>query len=533
MPRALALGMTMVLLEPVAALAAVVDDRSSELRWPSRQEVKPSLEWILQQRPAREWLIGPGTDAPMLRIRAPGDFLGRIRGSASQPESTPTWTAPDPFAETHRLLSEERRRVEHRYEEPYARPARWDHGERNAVSQPEPFSGIPAGVIGMLIAFTLMNRKGRAPARRPSGSPAIRSSTTFREPPPMASGDLSWETLLEVAEHWAARGDHPQEEKVLRLALRKAGPSAGAGVQAAILGRLCDAKRGQGEPCEAESLARQACELLAAADNVAWLDVLYADLKLAGVLLDQKRYEEVDEVQRRWRETLDCCGPADAAMKARALCALARLPMCRDQVPEAESLLNQCVALYDNGQLPEDDSLHAALFGLAGLHMRRGRHRTAATLLKQSLAVHERLGQEKSESYVMTLQQLAITLHRSGATGDAEAVCQRMLGVREAIHGPDHLSLAGNLSQLLWLNSHLGRFERAQEYLDRFLGLLDCADDPDRTAMAGDLADYVSWLERHCFYAEAATLASRVRSLRPAISLQSPDSASETPWRWN
>ena len=198
----------------------------------------------------------------------------------------------------------------------------------------------------------------------------------------------------------------------------------------------------------------------------------------------------------------------------------------RAQYTEAEPLLQQALALFEQQQGKEHQDTSTALNTLGWLYQAQGRYEEAEPLLQRALAIDEKaLGPYHSET-ASTLGNLAQLYRYQGRYEEAEPLFQRALAIRERALPPDHPNTGITLNNLADLYREQGRYVEAEPLYQRALAISEQAlgpEHPDTAAILNNLAQLYLVQGR---YEEAEPLFQRSLAIKEkALPPDHPDTA--------
>ncbi len=146
---------------------------------------------------------------------------------------------------------------------------------------------------------------------------------------------------------------------------------------------------------------------------------------------------------------------------ATSLHNLATLYRQQARYPEAQTLFERAVAVFEKTVGPDDPQLAASLSSLAWLYHQEGRFAQAEPLYRRSLSIFEKtLGTEHAD-VAANLNDLAEIYRAQGRTAEAEPLYRRALVILEKTLGPDDPRLALTLNNLAELYKARESYPRA------------------------------------------------------------------------
>ncbi|HEY3229251.1 MAG TPA: tetratricopeptide repeat-containing protein kinase family protein, partial [Roseiflexaceae bacterium] len=231
--------------------------------------------------------------------------------------------------------------------------------------------------------------------------------------------------------------------------------------RADVLQGLADLHRHRGEFAQAESLARQALEIIEARFGPQDRRVALARQQLAEMLRARGQLVEAGPLVRDALSILRReCGD-DHPLVAAALSELAALREEQGAFAEAEELCREALAIRRR-TLPDDHpEVAAALDRLGAISWRQGHYPEADQALREALALKRRILGDNDPDIAVTLGTLVLIAKERGELAEAEALGREALAILRR-HGQERPNLAATLSNLAWVLHARGDLEGAE-----------------------------------------------------------------------
>ena len=242
-------------------------------------------------------------------------------------------------------------------------------------------------------------------------------------------------------------------------------------------------------------------------------DQTYASLmEQARVEYLSGRYAQAEAV---FLSALRALAPVDKALRARTLSSLGAVYVNQDQLPKAEHVYGESLALYKH--LGDNIRVAATLTDLGAVYSLQRRDHDALRLLEEALKIVKASAPPDPASISQILNRVGIVYYRQGKMNKAEKIFNEALQI-----APDYANLyrrADLLNNLGAIYHRKRQFEKAEQY---FKSALKISEDevgrmhPDLTFSLSSLAALYTDTGR---YAEAEEQYQRALSiLEPADS---------------
>jgi tetratricopeptide (TPR) repeat protein len=276
---------------------------------------------------------------------------------------------------------------------------------------------------------------------------------------------------------------------------------------ARMLGHLAGAYQAEGDLARAESTALQAQELCAGRGEVPARDRVNLQVLLAGIFVDQRRYEEAESLLR---ETLPAVNDQQAV---GAYNSLAAISLARNGFAEAEEFSRIALDRARSGLPREHPSTAMVLNNLAQACRFQGKHLQAESYYRRAIETWESVLGPSHPDVAKGLMNLAGFYHDRGREAGAEDLYVRSAAILER-------TLGSNAPLLLIVRNELADVLRAERRYSESekLGRASLSG-MERSFQAGDprllraLGNRAKLLAETSRPAEAAALATRVREV--------------------
>jgi len=296
----------------------------------------------------------------------------------------------------------------------------------------------------------------------------------------------------------------------LQTALQEAAESARVADASFFLG---DFYRRRGQGAQAEALLLRALALrekLLGAEDPAVSAVL---VSLALLKSSQGKYAEAEAPARRAHAIHEKLGQKNLEA-AQALGTLGWIERLKEDLPEAQGMLEQAVAITEKLRGPADAIGATEMNNLALVYKAEGRTVRAEQVLRQVLEIRIRAQGPEHPDVAITLNNIAGLLSQRWQVEEAEKLLTRALRIFEKAFGTSHIQVGNTLNSLAM--NHLAKNEakKAEPLMRRALAIFEQAYGPNHPQVAALLENYAGVLERSGHHADARAVQERVRQIR-------------------
>lgn len=182
--------------------------------------------------------------------------------------------------------------------------------------------------------------------------------------------------------------------------------------------------------------------------------------------------------------------------------------------PEAESRLQEALAIWRTELGDRHPTVSNGLSGLALLYRVQGRHDEAEPLYQEVLAIdRENLG-ETHPDVAQNLRNLADLYYFQGRYGEAEPLYEEALSIRRRLNGDRHPDVAISLHDLARVSRVLGRYDEAERLMQEALSIYREQFDRLHPNIANGLNDLASVYVDQGRYHEAESLLQQSLALK-------------------
>ncbi len=185
--------------------------------------------------------------------------------------------------------------------------------------------------------------------------------------------------------------------------------------------------------------------------------------------------------------------------------------------PEAESLLDDALALRDAALEEDDAELGRLLTEIGIMRLRQNKLDEAAEVLFRGFEVRQRQFGERHDAIAHSLTFLGVLHTLRGDYDDAEASLLRAVSIYEESYGSDHPALAETVGNLATAYYRTGRIEESIELNKRAISLLEIDKGPDHPAVAMRLDNLGNAYYGAGRHQEAAELLQRALAIRENV----------------
>ncbi|HLI05304.1 MAG TPA: FxSxx-COOH system tetratricopeptide repeat protein [Ktedonobacteraceae bacterium] len=159
----------------------------------------------------------------------------------------------------------------------------------------------------------------------------------------------------------------------------------------------------------------------------------------------------------------------------------------RGRYREAEPLLKQALALYEQTVEPEHPDVAGCLHDLALLYWEQGDYTQAEPLYQQALAMREQTLGTDHFDVAQSLNDLALLYWNQGRYAQAESLFQKALTILEKVLGPEHPDVAKGLGNLALISWEQGKYTQAEPLMQRALAIQERVLEPEHPDVANSL----------------------------------------------
>lgn len=193
--------------------------------------------------------------------------------------------------------------------------------------------------------------------------------------------------------------------------------------------------------------------------------------KTGWYLLERALYGQAESLlQQALALKEQIAGPMHAET-ASTLNNLAILHFYQGRYEQAEPLFQRALAIREQALGAEHPMTANTFDSLGVLYTNQGRYAQAELLLLKALSVEEKLLGAEHPDTTATLNNLALLYYEKGKYQEAEVLYQRVLAIQEKTLGPEHLFIAITLDNLAKLYYAQKRYEQAEPLYRRALSM--------------------------------------------------------------
>ncbi|UCE59885.1 MAG: serine/threonine protein kinase [Phycisphaerales bacterium] len=335
-------------------------------------------------------------------------------------------------------------------------------------------------------------------------------------------GDEHRETLrskASVAELVGSQGQPKEAEAIAREVFETSRRVLGERDLDTIVSRnhLAWRLRDLGRQEEAEAILQETLAICREELGDDHLETVGTMQSLGAVLDQQGRWDESIELLRQALEAVRRVNGEDDVSYLTTMSSLGSALRHRGNYDEAESLLRQVYEGRTRLLGPEHRNALRTANSLALLCYKRGKFGEAEVLHRQTLAARQTVLGEDHPNTLTSMNNLAQTLRKQDKLLEAEALYRRALEGRARVHGPFHVRTLNSTSGLSNVLTELGRWEEAErlqlELLEtalRELGERHWLSAGTMDALARNLKHQKRWTESEALYVQALDLRRRI-----------------------
>lgn len=230
----------------------------------------------------------------------------------------------------------------------------------------------------------------------------------------------------------------------------------------------------------------------------------------------ESRYQEAEQFFSQAVQEADNLASEDQRL-AQSLDNLAEVHRLQGNYAEAEPLIQQSLAIWEEVFGPNHLDVATSLNNLATLYQDQGDYTEAEPLYQRSLGILEGVLGPEHPDVVATLNNLALLYQVEGKYAEAEPLYQRSLAVLERVLGPEHPDVVATLNNLATLHQDRGNYTEAELLYQRSLAILERLLGPEHPDLAEGLLNLAVVYQAQDNYAEAEPLFRRSLSMRWSI----------------
>jgi eukaryotic-like serine/threonine-protein kinase len=206
----------------------------------------------------------------------------------------------------------------------------------------------------------------------------------------------------------------------------------------------------------------------------------------------------------------------DSAQVAESLVDLGLLRNDQAQLPEAERLVRQGLAMSQRHLPPNNLAIVKATTALGTVLDDRGSYDAAISVLEQAMRMQSSTGAPTSD-YLSTAYELANAHFYAGHYDKAETMNQQLLFVYRQTYGERHPRVADILVNLAEIRQALGHYPDAEEYSRQALGIAQSWYGKDSPQAAIDLTIVARTLVYQKRYREAEALLNQSLAIKERV----------------
>jgi tetratricopeptide (TPR) repeat protein len=243
-----------------------------------------------------------------------------------------------------------------------------------------------------------------------------------------------------------------------------------------------------------------------------------ADSMIAlGLLrIDQEQLPEAERLIREGLAMAKRHAPRDDSTLAQATTALGRVLEERGSYDQAVPVLEDAVRLSSKKSAVNPD-LAASLNELASVHFYAGRYTIADSLFRRVLQMHRQLHGDRHPLVADDLINIGAVQQDLGYYSEAEKFERQALEINQAYYGGDHPQMAHNLTVLGRTLVNEKRFDEAVEALEKALPIEERAYGPVSRQVASALNELGNAAMKRNQYDEAEPRFRRMADIYRAV----------------
>ncbi|MDY6804190.1 MAG: CHAT domain-containing protein [Cyanobacteriota bacterium] len=185
--------------------------------------------------------------------------------------------------------------------------------------------------------------------------------------------------------------------------------------------------------------------------------------------------------------------------------------------PEAISLAEKVLAIYEKAYGPDRPEVAQALNNLAALYNLRGNYTKAFPLFQRAIAILEKSLGPEHPLLASSLDNLAQLYQGQRKYQEAEPLFQRALAIREGAFAPDHPEVAKALNNLAVLYFIRRKYAEAEPLYQRLLAINEGTLGPEHPDLATSIHNLGNLYRLQGKYDEAEPLFQRALAIREKV----------------
>ncbi len=263
-------------------------------------------------------------------------------------------------------------------------------------------------------------------------------------------------------------------------------------------------------------------ELLGKDSNV----TLRTKINLAGLMLDQGRYEEAENHYLSVIQSCDSKHDENFEIYITSKGCLAKIYQVKGRFEEAKKLFKDIMDLKLNYYGENNDLLVATLYNFSTLLIDMGEYSFAEKYLLEALDIEKIINGEDNQSVANIFNSLANLYTKKCNYSLAEKYFQKSLEIRRTIFNPNHRDIANSLNNYAGLCIELHHFDEAETLLKESLMLTENHPLIDPNEIATTCNNLGLTLLNLGKYEEAEKLLGNAKNIRKlSLGVESADYA--------
>ncbi|MCT4563542.1 MAG: FxSxx-COOH system tetratricopeptide repeat protein [Maledivibacter sp.] len=200
---------------------------------------------------------------------------------------------------------------------------------------------------------------------------------------------------------------------------------------------------------------------------------LRTKINLAGLMLDQGRYEEAENHYLSMIQSCDSKHDQNFEIYLTSKGCLAKIYQVKGRFEEAKKLFQDVIELKLNYYGENNDLLIATLYNFSTLLIDMGEYSLAEKYLLEALDIEKTINGEDNQFVADILDSLANMYTKKCKYNLAEKYFQKSLEIRRTIFNPNHRDIANSLNNYAGLCIELHNFDKAETLLKESLILTE------------------------------------------------------------